>query len=39
VSLYPAVGGPDDLTPVLDEWEATHTASCKVIDLLDNDEA
>lgn len=37
--LYPAVGGPDDLTPVLDEWETTHTASCTVINLLDDDKA
>ncbi len=36
---YPSVGGPDELTPVLDEWADTHTASCKVIDLLDHDEA
>lgn len=37
--LYPSVGGPDELTDVLDHWAETHTGSCKVIDLLDNDEA
>ena len=36
--LYPSVGGPDELTDVLDHWAETHT-STKVIDLLDNDEA
>lgn len=36
---YPSVGGPDDLTEVLDQWADTHTASCKVIDLLDADQA
>ena len=34
--LYPAAGGPDELTEVLDEWESTHTASCKVINLLED---
>ena len=32
VPLYPAVGGPEDLTDVLDNWESTHTGSCTVID-------
>lgn len=36
--IYPAVGGPDDLTDVLDHWAETHTGAI-VIDLLDNDEA
>jgi len=30
--LYPAVGGADDLTAVLDGWAACHTGSCTVID-------
>lgn len=37
--LYPSVGGPDELTDVLDHWAETHTGSCTVIDLLDNDQA
>ena len=37
--LYPAVGGNDDLTDVLDHWAETHTGSVTVIDLIDNDEA
>lgn len=37
--IYPSVGGEDDLTKVLDEWETTHTASCTVINLLDDDKA
>ena len=32
VPLYPAVGGPDDLTDVLDHWATTHAQSCTVID-------
>ena len=31
--LYPSVGGPDDLTDVLDHWAETHTGSCPVINL------
>jgi len=30
--LYPASGGPDDLTDVLDHWMETHTGSCTVIE-------
>ena len=30
--LYKSVGGPDDLTDVLDHWAETHTGSCTVID-------
>ena len=36
--LYPSVGGPDELTDVLDHWAETHT-NTTVIDLLDNDQA
>lgn len=36
--LYPAVGGPDDLTDVLDHWAETHTGAI-VIDRLDNENA
>ena len=32
VPLYPAVGGPDDLTDVLDHRADTRTGSCTVID-------
>lgn len=39
MKVYPAVVGEDDLTKVLDEWEANHTASCTVISLVDNDDA
>ncbi len=39
MKVYPAVGGEDDLTKVLEEWEANHTASCTVISLLDDDKA
>ena len=31
--LYRAVSDGDDLTQVLDEWSATHTNSCTVIDV------
>ena len=31
--LYRAVSDGDDLTQVLDEWAATHTNSCTVIDV------
>ena len=31
--LYRAVSDGDDLTQVLDEWAATHTGSCTVIDV------
>ena len=30
--LYKSVGGPDDLTDVLDHWAEAHTGSCTVID-------
>jgi hypothetical protein len=29
---YPAVGGLDDMTDVLDHWADTRTGSCTVID-------
>ena len=35
-TLYRAVSDDDDLTQVLDEWSATHTNSCTVIDVDDN---
>lgn len=37
--LYPAVGGPDELTNVLDQMAANPTGNITVIDLLDNDKA
>ena len=37
--LYPSVGGPDELTDVLDLMSKNPTGSVKVIDLLDNDQA
>ena len=36
--LYPAVGGPNDLTDVLDHWVDTHPTTT-VIDRLDTDKA
>jgi hypothetical protein len=33
---YPAVGGPDDMTDVLDHWADTRTGSCTVIDVQAN---
>lgn len=36
--LYPAVGGPDELTDVLDHWVDTHPTTT-VIEQLDNNQA
>jgi len=33
---YPAVGGLDDMTDVLDHWADTRTGSCTVIDVQAN---